>query len=137
MRRFHMGLKFFFSQRKTCFSWSIAKFSKFVGISYSLCYIWNVNILILCKLPCILLFQQRNLKKDMIFPNSSIDANLEFLSVGLKLYFEVVSSSLRGFGIFKCCSSWTSQFFPVYDKDGKLGFLKTSLGCTSKFLLIH
>ena len=95
------------------------------------------EILILCKLPCILLFQQRNLKKDMIFPHSSIDANLEFLSVGLRLHFQVVSNSLRGFGIFKCCSSWTSQFFPVYDKDGKLGFLKTSLGCTSKFLPIH
>ena len=73
----------------------------------------------------------------MIFPNSCIDAKLGFLSVGLRLYFQVVSNSQKGFGIFKCCSSWTSQFFPVYDKDGKLGFLKTSLGRTSKFFPIH
>ena len=32
---------------------------------------------------------------------------------------------------------WTSQFFPIHERDGKLGFLNISLACTSKFLHIH
>ena len=62
---------------------------------------------------------------------------LGFSSFGLRLYFQVVSSSQKDFVIFKCYFSWTSQFFPVNDKDGKLGVSKTSLGCTSKFFPIH
>ena len=53
MRRISNGLKilFFLIVKKTYFSRFIAKFLKFVVISHSLCYIWNVNSLILCKLP--------------------------------------------------------------------------------------
>ena len=64
----------------------------------------------------------------MNFPSSSIDANLGFLCAGLRLYFQDVSDSLRGFGIFKCCSSWTSQLFRVYDKDAKLFFFENKPG---------
>ena len=53
-----------------------------------------------------------------------MDAKFVFLSVGLRLYFQVVPNSQRDFGIFKCCSSWTSQFFPIHDKDGKLVFFE-------------
>ena len=59
------------------------------------------------------------------------------MSIGFRLCFQVVFNSKRGFGIFKCCFNWTSQLFPIYDKDGKLGFLKTSLDCASKFFQIH
>ena len=47
----------------------------------------------------------------------------------LRLYFQVVPNSQRGFGIFKCCFSRTSQFFPIHDKVRKLGFLKTNRDC--------
>ena len=76
-----MRSKFYFSQWKTCFSWFIAKFLKFVVISHSLCYIWNVKRLILCKLP--ILCSTVKLKLGYSFPNSSIDAKLGFLSVDL------------------------------------------------------
>ena len=51
MGRFPMGSKFYFSQWKAGFSWFIAKYLKFVIISHSLCYIWSVKNLVLCKLP--------------------------------------------------------------------------------------
>ena len=75
--------------------------------------------------------------QDIIFSNIAIDSNLGFLSVGLRLYSQVISNSQRDFGISKFCSSWAFQFFHIYGKDGKLGFLKTSLPCTSKFFPIH
>ena len=93
------------------------------------------NILFYVNYPSC--FQQWNWDWNIIFPNSSIDAKLRFLNVGPRLYFQIISNSQRGFGIFKCCSSWTSQFFPVYHKDRKLGFLKTSLDCIFKFFPIH
>ena len=62
-----------------------------------------MNSLILCKFPVLF---------------STVKFKLGFLRVGLRLYFQVVSSSQRGFAIFKCSYNWTSQFFPVYDKDG-------------------
>ena len=127
-----MGLKFYFYQWKTYFSWFIVKLLKLVVISHSLCYIWNVNSLVLCKLP--ILFSIVKFKLGYNFPNSSIDAKFGFLS---RLYFQVVSNLQKDFGIFKYYSSWTSQFFPVHDKDGKLGFLKTSLCFASKFFQIH
>ena len=43
----------------------------------------------------------------------------------------------RKIGIFQYCSSWTFQFFPIHERDGKSGFLNVSLGCTSKFLPIY
>ena len=81
MRRFPMRSKFYFSQWKTCFSWFIAKFLRFVVISHSLCYIWNVKRLILCKLR--ILCSTVKLKLGYSFPNSSIDVKLGFLSVDL------------------------------------------------------
>ena len=48
---FTIGSKFYFSQWKTYFSRFIAKFWNFVVIPDSLYYVWNVNSLILCKLP--------------------------------------------------------------------------------------
>ena len=38
-------------------------------------------------------------------------------SQGVRLYFQDVPNSQRNFGIFRCCSSWISQFFPVHKKD--------------------
>ena len=39
----------------------------------------------------------------------------------------------RVFGIFECCSIWTSQFFLILEEDGKLDFLNISLVCTCSF----
>ena len=71
------------------------------------------------------------------FSSSSIGTKLGFLNVGIRLYFQDVPNSQRNFGIFRCCSSWISQFFPVHKKDLFFFSLKASLDCTSKFFPIH
>ena len=45
------------------------------------------------------------------------------MGVGPWLDFYVFPNSQRDFVIFECCSSWTSRFFAVYEKVGKLGFM--------------
>ena len=141
-----MRSKFYFFQwEETYFSQFIAKFLKFLVIFHSLCYIWNVSSLILCKLP--ILFSTVKFKlgynfsqfihwcKIGIFECWSV--LFAYFLYFLRLYFQVVHSSQRDFGTFKCCSSRTSEFFPIHDKIGKLDFLKTSLDRTSKFIPIH
>ena len=59
-------------------------------------------------------FQQWNLNKDITFLSSSIDSKLKFFECWL--YFQVFSNSQRDFGIFKCCSFWTSQIFQFMKK---------------------
>ena len=108
---------------------------------YVIHYVWNVSSLILCILP--ILFSTLKLN---IEPNFSqfirrikigIFQNWGFLSVGLRLYFQLFPNSKRDFGIFECCSCWTSQFFPVQKKKMEKCFFNTSLGCTSKLFPIH
>ena len=62
-----------------------------------------------------------------------------FLNVGLPLDFRVLvfPISPRNFGTLKCWSGWTSQFLPIHETDGKLGFKNISQCYTSKFLPIH
>ena len=60
----------------------------------------------------------------MIFASSLIDAKLGFVSVIPGLYFQVFGNSKRDFGIFKCCSSWTSQFFSIHEKMKKNCFFE-------------
>ena len=124
MRRLPMGSKFYFSQWKACFSWLTAKFLKFVVISHSLCYIWNVKSFILCKSP--VMFSTVKLKSRYNFSQFIHLCKIGIFELWSRLYFQGVSNSHRGFGIFKCCSSCTSLFFPVYDKDRKLDFLNKS-----------
>ena len=129
--------------KKTYFSRFIAKFLKFLVISHSLCYIWNVNNLIY-KLPILFATVKFKLGYFSQFIHKCKIGIFECWSVlfvyflyFLRFYFQVVPNSQRDFVIFKCCSSRTYQFFPIHDKVGKLGFLKTSLDCTSKFFPIH
>ena len=42
-----------------------------------------------------------------------------FLSVGIRLYFQVFHNSQRDFGYFECCTGWTSQFLPIQGKKMK------------------
>ena len=78
-------------------------------------------------------FQQWNLNEDIIFPNLSIGAKLRFLSVSLRLFFQVFSNSQKDFAVFKCYSSWTSQFFPVHDTMESWVFWKQAWAVLLKF----
>ena len=69
----------------------------------------------------------------MIFPNLSIDVKLRFFSIGFRLHFQVVSNSQKDFAVFKCYSSWTSQFFPVHDKMESWVFWKQAWAVLLKF----
>ena len=69
----------------------------------------------------------------MIFPNLSIDAKLGFLSVDLRLYLQVVSTSQRGFfGFLNVALAGLLSLSQFMIKDGTLFFFKkkTSLGCS-------
>ena len=103
-------------------------------MEYLIHSVLNRSSLISCKL--LALYSTLKLR---LAPNSSIDSKLGFLSVSLRLYFQVFPNSQRDFGIFLCCSGWTSQFFPIQEKkDGKLLlYLNISLGCTSELFPIH
>ena len=59
--------------------------------------------------------------------------NWDFLSVSLRLYFQVVSNSQKDFAVFKCYSSWTSQFFPVHDTMESWVFWKQAWAILLKF----
>ena len=63
----------------------------------------------------------------------------EFLSVDLRLYFQVVPNSQREFETLKCCSNWTSQFSPFMKQmeNCLFFFSKKGLGCTSKFFPVY
>ena len=50
-----------------------------------------------------------------------MNSSTNFLSVGLRLYYEVFPNSQREFGIFGCCSSWT---FPNSSKRWEIGFFE-------------
>ena len=97
-----MSSRFHFSQQKTYFSQFLDKLLNLRCIIEYL--VGNDNSLILRKLPIL------------------------FLIVKLKSrynYSHFIHSfmrwSYRDFGNFKCCSSWSSKFFSVHEKDGKLG----------------
>ena len=141
-----MGSKFYFSQwKETYFSRFITKYLKFVVISHSLCYIGSVNSLILSKLRILFSTVKFNLGYNFSqFIHRCKIGTCECWSVlfvyflyFLRLNLQVVSSSRRDFGICKCCSSRNSQFFPIHDKVGKLGFFKVNLDCTCNFFPIH
>ena len=58
--------------------------------------------------------------------------NWDFWALTLGCTYKLFPLHREVFWIFKCCSSWTSQFVPVYDKRWKIVFFKkkTSLGCS-------
>ena len=72
------------------------------------------------------------------FPRPKFDV-LEFLSVDLRPYFQVVPNGQRDFETLKCCSNWTSQFSPFMKKMESCLFFfsKKGLGCTSKFFPVY
>ena len=49
------------------------------------------------------------------------------LVLGSTLNFLLIHENIEN-GIFQCCSSWGSQFFPIHERDGKFGFLFISVG---------
>ena len=65
------------------------------------------------------------------------NSKLRFFSFCLWLTFQVFPNSQKDFVIFEFCSSWTSHFFPIHEKDGKLGFMNISECCTPKFFTVH
>ena len=67
-------------------------------------------------------FIMLSLKLPILF----LTANFK-LGHNFRLYFQVFLNSQRDFGIFECCSIWTSQFFPIHGKMGKWFFLNISL----------
>ena len=97
-----MSSRFHFSQQKTYFSQFL---DKLLNLRYIIEYlvhleVGNDNSLILHKLPIL------------------------FLIVKLKSrhnYSHFMRWSYRDSGNFKCCSSWSSKFFSIHEKDGKLG----------------
>ena len=101
-----MSSRFHFSQQKTYFSQFL---DKLLNLRYIIEYlvhleVGNDNSLILHKLPIL------------------------FLIVKLKSrhnYSHFIHSfmrwSYRDSGNFKCCSCWSSKFFSIHEKDGKLG----------------
>ena len=75
-----------------------------------------------CKLPILFSTLELNLGHNFSqFIHRFI--NWDFLIVGYRLYFQVFSNSQRDFRSFKCCSSWTSQFFLIHEQDGRHLFL--------------
>ena len=90
---------------------------------HSLCWVWNMECLILCKLRKLWkLFSTVKLK---LGPNFS--QFIQKLNVGLRLYFQVFLNSHTDFEVFECYSIW--------DSDGKC--LNISLGCSFKFFPIY
>ena len=113
------GFKVLFFPMENIFFRFVAKFLKVVVISHSLLllkfeqpYFIEITYLIFKKLGYN--FSQ--------FIKIYHNAKLMFLSVGLRLNSQLVPNSQRDFGIFKYCSSWTSEFSPIHHKDGKLRF---------------
>ena len=48
---------------------------------------------------------------------------ISLLSLPMKSFLSYfVACDFKDFGIFECCSSWTSQFLPIHEKDEKLSF---------------
>ena len=84
-------------------------------------------------------FQQWNLDKDINFPNSSIDFLHRFqigifwvLVLGCTSRFFPINKEILGF-----LNVALAGFFPIHEKNKKLGFLDRSLGYTSKFFSSH
>ena len=96
----------------------INKFLKFEVMEYPIHCVLNRSSLISYKL--LALYSTLKLRLGPNFSqfihNSSIDSKLGFLSVSLRLYFQVFPNSQRDFGIFLCCPGWTFQFFPIQEK---------------------
>ena len=96
----------FFSVENIFFStlWEIVKFEV---MEYLIHYVKFDMWTALFYVNYLSYFLQRNF--------SSIDSKLGF-------FFQVFPNLQRNFGIFECCSSWTSKFLPIYEIDGKLVF---------------
>ena len=92
----------------------------------SLFYVWNENSLIFCKLP--ILFWTVKLKLGHKF-------SLFIHRFKIKIFECWSLAILPSFSQFKnrFCDFWTFQFFPIHEKDGKLGFMNISECCTSIF----
>ena len=115
------GFKVLFFPMENIFFRFVAKFLKVVVISHSLLllkfeqpYFIEITYLIFKKLGYN--FSQ--------FIKIYHNAKLMFLSVALRLNSQNISNSQRDFAIFKYCSSWTSTFLSIHDKDGKLRFFR-------------
>ena len=135
-----LKVKISFFPIENIFSQIIDKFLKFEVMEYLIHCVLNRSSLISCKF--LALYSTLKLKLGPNFSqfihNSSIDSKLGFLSVCLRLYFQVFPNSQRDFGIFLLLWLDFSVFPNSGKKDGKLLLcLNISLGCTSKLFPIH
>ena len=75
-----------------------------------------------------LYFQQWNLKLVRnIFQFILRFSKLGFLNLDLRLYFNIFPNTKRlKIGICKCCSSWTSQFFPAHEREWTIGMFNSA-----------
>ena len=72
----------------------------------------------------------------LIFPIHLQIYNWDFLSIDLMLYLLVFSNLTKKFWDFRMLLSyysWTSQFFPIHEKDKEMSFSNINLRCTSNF----
>ena len=97
-----LKVKISFFSIETYFSQFIDKFLKFEVMEYLIHCVLNRSSLISCKL--LALYSTLKLRLGPKFlqfiHNSSIDSKLGFLSVSLRLYFQVFPSSQRDFWNF-------------------------------------
>ena len=131
-----LKVKISFFSIETYFSQFIDKFLKFEVMEYLIHCVLNRSSLISCKL--LALYSTLKLRLGPKFlqfiHNSSIDSKLGFLSVSLRLYFQVFPSSQRDFWNFFMLL-WLD--FSVFPNSGKkrwkiASFFNISQGCTSK-----
>ena len=135
-----MGSKFNFFQQKIHFYQFIVidKYLKLKEIAYFIHYI-KFEMWVVLFYVNYLWFQQWNSNWDIAFFNSSLDSKLEFLNAGLRLYFKHIPSPQEYWklGFLNVALVGLLIIFPIHERDEILGVLNVSLGCTSKFLLIH
>ena len=128
--QFIMVSKFHLPQQETYFSKFIDKFLKFEVMGYFIHCVLNRS-----SLNYSFIFNSAT--QDLPFPNSSVDSNLGFSSVSLRLYFQVFLNSQRDFGILNVALAGLLSFSQFRKKRCKFAFLNIRLGCTSKLFPIH
>ena len=135
-----MGSKFNFFQQKIHFYQFIVidEYLKLKEIAYLIHYI-TFEMWVVLFYVNYLCFQQWNSNWDIAFFNSSLDSKLEFLNAGLRLYFKhfPIPQEYWKLGFLNVALVGLLIIFPIHERDEILGVLNVSLGCTSKFLLIH
>ena len=132
-----MFSKFNSSQWKTYFSQFFDKVSNWGnGVSNSLCEVWNVNSLILCKLH--ILFSTVTLKLGHTFSRFIHIFKIRtfwLLALGCTYKLFPIYNEILGF--LNVALAGLLNFFQFMKNIENCIFWNISLGCTSKFFPIH